>query len=207
FHRDSSFANFRGQLSIPPDSPRLATLLARHPGRVRTLGRALTLVDGRPRDDVVQLYDQTFVRIGYRVDPRDCFTVAWRPRTDDLLSRAANRLAGSLPSHEPLSAVSCALVPTPIDLAVAETERRVSELFDRIERACPRLLRGQTAVTEPLLEGWSRNYNGLDARLESFGERIVLNFYQAHRFVDLGKLPQWEGSQVFRPPACGGPPL
>src|SRR5260370_18264763 len=46
-------------------------------------------------------------------------------------------------------------------------ERKVSVLFDRIEKSCRRLFRGQTSVTEPLATGWSRYYAGLDARLEA----------------------------------------
>ena len=53
-HPASSFVNFRGQHSLPPDSPRLAALLERHRGKVRALGRGLELVEGRPRAEQVQ---------------------------------------------------------------------------------------------------------------------------------------------------------
>jgi hypothetical protein len=180
-HPASSFVNLRGQHSIPPDSTRLAALLARHRGHVRTLGR-----------DLSKNPDRTLLRIGYRVDPADCFTIAWRPDRDDPLSRAANRLAGAKPSDEPLSVVSCALRAAARDPAQAELERRVSLLFDRIEKACPRLFHGQSAVTEPLVNGWSRNYAGLDARLEAFGDRVILNLYRAGRHFELGRLSAWE---------------
>ncbi len=107
----SSFVNFRGQHSISPDSPRLAELLERYRGRVRTLGRDLALVAGRPTAAALLAYDRTLTRIGLRVDPTNCFTIAWRPDADDGLSRAANWLALPLPPHERLSAVSCALRP------------------------------------------------------------------------------------------------
>jgi hypothetical protein len=180
-HPASSFVNLRGQHSIPPDSTRLAALLARHRGHVRTLGR-----------DLSKNPDRTLLRIGYRVDPADCFTIAWGPDRDDPLSRAANRLAGAKPSDEPLSVVSCALRAAARDPAQAELERRVSLLFDRIEKACPRLFHGQSAVTEPLVNGWSRNYAGLDARLEAFGDRVILNLYRAGRHFELGRLSAWE---------------
>jgi hypothetical protein len=63
----------------------------------------------------------------------------------------------------------------------------MSALFDRIEKACPRLFRGQTAVTEPLGEGWSRHYVDLDARLEAFGGRVILNRYRTGEVVDLSQ--------------------
>jgi hypothetical protein len=50
-HPHSSFANFRGQHSLAADSPRLRVLLERHRGHVRTLGRELELLDGKPADD------------------------------------------------------------------------------------------------------------------------------------------------------------
>jgi hypothetical protein len=186
-HPQSSFVNLRGQRSIAPDSPRLAALLERHRGRVRVLGRELELAGGKPPPEQVRAYDGTLARVGYRVDTAECFTIEWRRDDADALSRAANWLSRTPPSSERLSVASCALRPAPRDTAREETERRVSALFDRIEKACPRLFRGQTAVTEPLGSGWSRHYVDLDARLEAFGDRIVLNRYRAGEVVDLSQ--------------------
>src|SRR5205807_1246584 len=55
-HPASSFVNFRGQHSLPTDSPRLAALLERHRGHVRTLGRELKLVEGKPAEHQVKTY-------------------------------------------------------------------------------------------------------------------------------------------------------
>ena len=201
-HPAASFVNLRGQHSIATDSPRLAKLLAAHPGRVRALGRGLELVDGRPPADPLQAYDATLLRIGYRVDPGDCFTIAWRPDSTDLLSRAANRLAGELGAHEPLSVTSCALRAASRDPAELEEERSISVLFDRIEKACPSIFRGQTAVTERLGSGWSRFYSGLDARLEANAERAVLNRRRHTRDLDLGRLSDWSRDAATLPQAC-----
>lgn len=201
-HPASSFVNFRGQSSIAPDSPKLAELLDRHRGRVRALGRGLELVDGKPQAYVVKAYDDTLLRIGYRVDPGDCFTIAWRPDSDDLISRTANWLTSAQPTNEPLSVVSCALRPGARDPAQAEKERYISALFDRMEKACPRIFHGQTAVTEPFGRGWSRDYVGLDARLEAIGDRVVLNRYRAGVYVDLGRNVEWEKGEI--PAACSG---
>ncbi|MGA8006254.1 MAG: hypothetical protein WCA17_09145, partial [Burkholderiales bacterium] len=99
-------------------------------------------------------------------------------------------------------AVSCALRPAARDPAEAATERRTSVIFDRIERACPRVFRGQTAVTEPFLNGWSRNYNGLDARLEAFGDYAVLNLLRKGGKIDFGRLSAWERGDAVLPAAC-----
>jgi hypothetical protein len=181
-HPASSFVNFRGQHSLPSDSAKLAALLERHRGHVRVLGRELD----------VTAYDARLRRLGYRVEPSDCFAIPWRPDDDDALSRAANRFAGEPKSSEPLSLASCALVGAPRDPADAARERQVSVVFDRVERACPKLFRGQTAVTEPFGSGWSRLYNGLDARLELSGERLSLDRYRADVQIGLGALSDWE---------------
>jgi len=201
-HPASSFVNFRGQYSIPSDSPKLAALLERHRDRVRTLGRGLELVDGKPREEQLRAYDATLLRIGYGVDADDCFTISWQRDDTDPLSRAANWLAGSQLPHEPLSVVSCALRTAMRKPADDEMERHVSALFDRMEKACPRLFRRQTAVTEPLGSGWSRNYPGLDARLEASAERVILHRYRAGIYFDLGRLSDWEREEAVLPSFC-----
>ncbi len=195
-HPASSFVNVRGQYSIPPDSQKLAALLERHRGRVRALGRSLELIDGKPRQEAVKHYDDTLLRIGYRVDTGDCFTIAWRPDSEDAVSRAANWVSGSSPTAEVLSVVSCALVPGTRNPEQIARERYFSEIFDRMEKACPRIFRGQTALTEPLGGGWSRHYPGLDARVEAIDDRIELNRYRAGAHLDLGRPSDWEKGAV-----------
>jgi hypothetical protein len=199
-HPASSFVNVRGTFSIPPDSPTLAELLVRHRGRVRALGRNLELVNGRPSERVVNRYNITLLRVGFRLDTDDCFAIPWKPDSDDPISRAANWLSQTPPTNETLSVVSCALRPAARDPARAEKERHFSALFDRIEKACPRIFRGQTAVTEPLGTGWSRNYAGLDALLEENGEKVTLNRYRVGAYIDLGKTADWEQGKV--PAVC-----
>ncbi|HJT60531.1 MAG TPA: hypothetical protein VJ797_02540 [Burkholderiales bacterium] len=201
-HPASSFVNIRGQHSLPADSPRLKALRERHLGRVRTLGRFLELADGRPAEAQVRAYDARLLRFGLRVDTADCFAIAWRPDDQDALSRAANWLAGGGKSIEPLSVTSCALSRVARDPADVEREQRASALFERIEKSCPRLFRGQTSVTEPFGSGWSRNYNGLDARLEAFADRLILHRYRIGSYTELGRISEWEGGTGELPLAC-----
>jgi hypothetical protein len=191
-HPASSFVNVRGQHSLPSDSPRLHQLLERHRGQVRSLGRALEPA----------AYDARLRRFGLRVDTADCFVIPWRPDDGDALSRFANLLAGERKSSEPLAVTSCALRAAPRDPADLERERRASALFDRIEKRCPRLFRGQTAVTEPFGSGWSRNYNGLDARLEAFADRLILHRYDAASDVELGRISDWQRGDPAAAAAC-----
>jgi hypothetical protein len=205
FHPEASFVNFRGQYSVPTDSPKLAALLERHQGRVRTLGRNLQGVgpEGQPLPRVLLFYNSVLGRIGYRLDLADCFTVQWSPQREDWLSRLANALAPRRASDPlPFSAASCALVAAPRSPETIAAERRVSQLFDRIEKSCSRLFRGQTAVTDTLGIGWSRLYPALDARLESDGEHVVLYHILAQRESHLGRLRDWEAAEAPLPSAC-----
>lgn len=199
-HPASSLVNVRGQHSLPTDSPRLKELLAGYRGKVRTVGRFLELQQGRPDSSQVRAYDARLRRFGLRVDRADCFEIPWRPDDEDALSRAANWLAGNRKSIEPLSLVSCALHATMRDPADLERERRASALFDRIEKSCPRLFRGQTSVTEPFGGGWSRNYTGLDTRLEAFGDQLIVHRYDAGDYRELGRISDWERGER----ACPG---
>ena len=81
----------------------------------------------------------------------------------------------------------------------------MSAVFERIEKRCPALLRGQTAVTEPFgSSGWSRNYGGLDARLEAFGGTVTLHRYRRAQLLDLGRVADWERDDAPLPSACQG---
>jgi hypothetical protein len=97
---------------------------------------------------------------------------------------------------------SCALRPAQRDPGDLEKELRISALFDRIEKACPRLFRGQTAPTDPLGAEWARYYPGLEARLETHEGRAVLNRYLALTYFDLGPISDWELGDAPLPPAC-----
>jgi len=193
-HPDSSFVNLRGQHSLELGTHRVTRLAARHSGRVRTLGRALRLQrDGRPRAEFVDLYDATLLRYGYRVDPEDCYAIPWRPRRADALSEFANLVviedAGVRPAQ--LALVSCALRPGTRDPRELAEEKRISALFDRVERLCPGIFRGQTAVTERIGNEWSRSYAGLEASLETRGGALALAPYFKLRHAYLGKPDDW----------------
>ena len=205
-HAQAAFVNLRGQYSISPGAPRLDALLARHGGKVRALGRHLRLQEqGRPRDEVVEAYDATFRRYGYRIDASDCYAIDWRPDEEDALSRAANWLARQPDSHaKAVSLGSCALRPAQRDPADIEAERRVSAAFDRIERSCPALFRGQIGLTDSLGKEWMRNYPALDARLETHGDRVIFDRYLVLAYFDFGPLSAWERGDGPLPAACKG---
>jgi hypothetical protein len=203
-HPASSFVNLRGQYSIAPGSPSLEPLFKRHRGHVRALGRFLQLrEDGKPRVEVVEAYDATLIRFGYRVDADDCFAIPWRPDEEDALSRAANWLAGEPRRHDAaLSLGSCALVGAQRDPRDIERERNVGAVFDRIEKQCAALLGGQSALIEPFGREWMRNYPAIDARLLTDGDRVLLERYLALSYVDFGALSAWQRGDAPLPDAC-----
>jgi hypothetical protein len=204
-HPASSFVNLRGQETGTPGWKRIvAPRLARDGAAVRTIGRGLRLgLDGRPRPEVVEGYASTLTRFGWRVDPSACFAIDWQTNDDDVLSRWANALAGELPSRDRIfSLASCALVPAERDPREAAEEQRVSRIFDRIERECVPLFRGQSAVTDRYGAEWSRTYTGLDARLETHAGRAVLAPFLRLTYYDLGNVADWEKEAAPRPPFC-----
>lgn len=206
-HPESSLVNLRGHRGDTPGWKRIVGPRLAHEGtRVRTLGRGLRLAaDGRPRPDVVEGYASTLRRFGLRVDPSDCFAIGWQVNDQDALSRWANALSGELPSREKVfSLASCALVAGTRDPGEAAAEARVSRIFDRIERSCPALFRGQTTVTDRYGAEWSRTYTGLDARLETHAGRVVLAPFFRPVYHDFGNLADWERGNAPLPPACRG---
>jgi hypothetical protein len=205
-HPASSFVNLRGQYSIAPGAPRVQALIHRHAGRVRVFGRYLRFDQhGKPFAQVVEVYDRTLVRHGYRIDPSDCFGIAWQPDESDVLSRAANWLAGQPEPHDmALSLGSCGLQTAERDPEDVASERRVSAAFDRIESRCGALLRGQRALTEPMGKEWLRNYPALDARLLTERDRVILERYLALAYIDLGPLSNWQQEPAALPAACAG---
>ena len=198
-HPGSSFANLQGQRADTPGWSRIAAQLDRGDRPARVLGRDLRLrADGTPRPEVVEVYDWTLVRFGYRVDPDHCFAVDWRP-DDDALSRLASAVAlRTEPRERVLSLAACALVRAQRDPREAAEEQRISAVFDRVERECSRVLRGQTGVTERSGTEWLRNYPGLEARLETQAGQLVLVPWFKLRHVGLGLLKDWEAGA---PPA------
>jgi hypothetical protein len=202
---ESSFVNLRGQHSLAPGWKRIETLLTRHRGKVRALGRGLRLqADGKPRPEVVEVYDSTMLRFGFRLDTSDCFAIGWRGDEAGVISRAANALAYySEPKGRLFSLASCALVPGERDPRVVAAEARMSRVFDRIEKECPRLFRGHTAVTEPLGDEWARAYAGLESRLETHSGRLALVPSFRLVYYDLGTITDWERPGLApQPPAC-----
>jgi hypothetical protein len=203
-HPGSSFANLKGQRADSPGWSRVAAQLERGDRPARVLGRGLRLrADGTPRPEVVEVYDWTLVRFGYRIDPARCFAIDWRPDDGDALSRLAAGVALRAEPHERvLSLGACALVRAQRDPREAAEEQRISAVFDRVERECPRVLRGQSSVTERSGAEWLRSYPGLEARLETQSGNLVFVPWFKLQHVGLGLVKDW-ASDAPPAAACG----
>lgn len=203
-HPGSSFANLQGRDPSTPGWRRLGTLRERNAGKVRVLGRGVRLqADGKPRPEAVAASNWTLSRFGYQVDTSDCFAIDWQPDDADTLSRWANSVTVRGESRRSIMSLgSCALAEVKRDPAEIEEEARVSGLFRRIEQACPRLFRGETAVTERLGTEWVRNYPALDARLETMEGRVILERFFKNRHFELGSVKDWGLPGGPRPAAC-----
>jgi hypothetical protein len=189
-HPQASLMSLQGRRADGALLARIDSAAQRSGGGLRVLGRGLRPQgDGRPRPDVLPVYDATLARFGYRVDPSDCFPIPWRPRDADFLSKVANTMTAHPETREPvMSLASCGVLAAKRPPAEIEEELRVSAAFDRAERDCAQLFRGQTAVTERLGGEWARSYPGLEARLETRGGRLVYAPFFKLAQLDLGPL-------------------
>ena len=202
--RDSVFVSLSGRPSPSQGSGRLDRLLERGERPVRVLGRGLRLQqDGKPRPEVIEEYDSKLIRFGFRVDTTDCFSIPWRAGDQHALSRWANRFVVHREARDRvMSLASCALLRAERDPRDLEEERRISAVFDRIERECRGLLRGQMSVTERLGLEWSRTYAGLEARMQTHSGRVVLVPWFKLVYLDLGSLAAWERDAAAQAAGC-----
>ncbi len=191
---DSAFVSLLGRPSPSQGSGRLERLLGRGDRPVRALGRGLRLQeDGKPRPEVIAEYDSKLIRFGFRLDTTDCFSIAWRAADQSALSRWANMFSAQQEARDRImSLASCALARAQRDPRDLEEERRISAVFDRVERECRRLFRGQTSVTERLGPEWQRSYVELEARMETRAGRVVLAPWFKLVYYDLGALESWQ---------------
>jgi len=202
----ASFVNLRGQYSIRPGGPawqRVEAMLAKQGGHARALGRAISNdSNGVPSPELVQTYDSTFARYGFRMDPHDCYLIQWRKDDADPLSRAANLVAGHIQAVPRQFAFSCALRRVPPDPREIEEEERISRVFDRIERACPNIFHGENGFTERLGSDWSRTYVSVEGRLETHGERIIFAPVHSLQYLSLGTLDDWNRAAAPQLATC-----
>jgi len=68
----------------------------------------------------------------------------------------------------------------------------MTALFDRLERECPGVLRGQTAIIERRGIEWSRSYASLEARVETSRGALLLVPFFKFRYQFLGTIADWE---------------
>lgn len=206
FHPASSFVNLRGQVSMSPGGPQwkhVEALLAQHGERVRTFGTAVLLEpDGAPSRELIDAYNSVFYRYGFEVDKEDCFHIPWNRDDKDIISVAANMLVGIRPMKEGEFLLSCRLTRVPHDPELLAEEARVSMIFDRIERACPRLFSGAVAVTERLGKVWTRAYANSDARLDLDDGTLLLRLGHSLDAVHFGNPKDWGQERIIDSPLC-----
>jgi len=202
----ASFVNLRGQYSIRPGGPawqRVEALLAKQGGHARSLGRAyFTDSEGVPSPELVRIYDSTYARYGFRMDPQDCYLIQWRKDDADMLSRAANLVAKEFRSPPRRFAFSCALRQAPPDPQEIAAEERISRVFDHIERVCTNIFHGENGLTERLGSDWTRTYVSVDGHLDTQGERVFFVPIHSLEHINLGTLGDWMRPDAPLPKAC-----
>jgi len=98
--------------------------------------------------------------------------------------------------------LSCGLRPVPRDPRLAEEERRVSAIFDRVERACPRLFRYSSRLTEQMGDGWMRNYLNTDGVLQLKEGALIFSLSHSFDGVYFGRESEWNEERSVDTPMC-----
>jgi hypothetical protein len=205
-HPQSALSNVRGQHALDLDGPggkRLARLLERHRGRVRTLGAAsVNEFDGRPSFEWLQIVNTIYGRFGLAVDRDECLEI-WPYENRDALASVANRLVGyAIEQKRIRPLLSCALRPAEPQTLERAERQRVDRLFDAIERACPRLFTPGIARSERIGSEWSRFYSTTDRTLVlQENGYIRARIPDSLHFLSLGSASAWEKSAPTG--ACG----
>jgi hypothetical protein len=173
----SGFINFDGSYSLGllgANGARIAGLMRRFEGHVRVIieGSRLqpdTAKTGPHRSQV----DGALERLGLRVDPDDCETIAALP-------------------YAPL--LTCAAIPA--DPAVLQADalrqRAVDLELDRVEDACPQLFQPRRMQTQHVGKVWMRYYAGTDTiAFTNRGEVKFLGLFRGAEVRVIGSESDW----------------
>jgi hypothetical protein len=194
-HRDSSFVNLVGQVSLAlnrPGGDRLRSLLERHRSGTRTL--MLTGVRLRTPDQLkraAKLQNDLLADVGLEVDGTDCVTFEM------------SDLAGSMPVVAPQSPKSnsggmmyktnfltCATKPaqpTSADQSLVARVEKTNRAFARLEAACPRIFSPPNPHTDNLYGTLRRDYVNSDTVLSEDDGTILYEGFLSRTPVALGR--------------------
>lgn len=184
---------------------RIAALIRRHDPHLRMLASgARVYTDSESRLPSRALVDGTLQRLGLRLDPDDCATIAVHGVAPDLEFRLVAPNAAPVVPDGIYHAVTCRVLPAP----AAQTEllaqqRAVDAIFDRLEDACPQIFRPRRMQTEHPGRVWLRNY--LDTDVIAWVDRGQVKFRDLLRtggtVEQLGSERDWEVRS--QPILCG----
>jgi hypothetical protein len=173
-HRDSSFVNMVGQISLALDRPggaRLQALLDSHRGRIRTLLLAADPVQGGTMPQrVIAFQNNQLARVALEVDEADCVVLTMHDLAERLptMKQRSTAPSGSRTGDNHTTFLSCATKPVEkgrVDPQLAERRTKVDRAFDLLEKGCPRLFSPAGIYTNQLNRVLIRDYVNSDAYL------------------------------------------
>ena len=199
-HRKSAFASIAGNtFTFSPDGPasgRFRAFIQQHEGRLRVLyatrrkGRDISVTD-------MNNMQRPLAPWGLRVDPTDCAFLQVNLENYGATPAPVEqglKKSELIENQYDTRLITCAVTKGPgEDEETATRRRRLTAVYDQIEKYCPLLFspRGWHLSITPF--GWERRYLLSDIAVVVALEKIYLSRYDYGPFgVSLGKVPDWE---------------
>lgn len=165
----SGFINFSGGYALGSDGPagkRIEVLIRRYGPRLRMLASgAHVYADNEKRAPPRSLIDGALQRLGLRVDPTDCATIAVHgvPADLEITFASSPQLVSDRTTLDITFVVSCRVIHDVTGRAeFLARQRAVDVVFDRLEDACPEIFQPRRMLTEHPGTMWLRNYLATD---------------------------------------------
>ena len=165
----SGFINYSGGYALTLDGAagaRVRALIKRYAPHLRVLTRGAQLypIDAQ-RVPTREGLDQSLARLGLKVDPSDCQTIAVRGLPSDLEIGVPQVVVEAGMPAVPVLFLTCRVVPASVDPDADRARRQeVDLILDRVEDACPMLFQPRRLRTEHDGTTWARYYMNTDLR-------------------------------------------
>lgn len=201
-HKGSAFASISGNTyTFSPEGPgsmRFKQFIAQHQGNLRMLVRAHT-VRKSINEAEFSLFDQPLLPWKLRIDRGDCAFITINLESEKQHSNSAQLLTSN-PGAQPIDVhlISCALLPGPgEDVATLAERKRLTVVFDKLERSCPMLFSPAGWYLSKNQSGWNRRYLQSDVVVYARKGRLSASRYDFGPYdIDLGSIEQWERGET-----------
>lgn len=196
-HRDASFVNLAGQISLALDRPggvRVRALLDRHRPNIRTLTMPTVAVRSNPLPrSVIAFQNNLLAKVLLEVDEGDCVTFVMHDAsgTTPTTMKEPTAFGGASSVDTDTTFLSCAtraLDPTRNNPELAQRRLKADRAFDLLEKTCPKLFSPAGIYTDHLNQKLRRDYVNTDAFLWELAGVVEYQGWRYDEPVTLGRV-------------------